>query len=69
MNRTELLNQRAALRKLLDPLERITMTCRSCEHYSEANGRWCAVFNEAPPPSAVDSDIGCEAWEYDPIPF
>lgn len=58
--------QRIALRKLLDPLEKIVMCCNSCEHYS---GKRCSQYAAQVPENFTSTDINCDAWQHDSIPF
>lgn len=67
MTRTELTAKRAQLRRQLDDLERVRMACESCIHLTER--RVCSMFDAEPPAEALGSDIGCEAWAWDDIPF
>lgn len=67
MTREQLTNQRAILRRQLDDLERVRMTCESCIHLTER--RVCSLFDAEPPAEAITTDIGCESWTYDEIPF
>ena len=39
--------------------------CLTCEHYNRQN--MCDKFQAAPPEHILGS--GCEAWEFDDIPF
>jgi len=48
-------------------MERIVMSCEHCEHLTTAG--LCGLFDERPPEEAMRSDIGCESWKYDDIPF
>lgn len=66
MTRAELLVQRQALRKLLNPLESIVMSCEHCAHFE---GSWCRKFDGAPPADIAKTDFGCESWEHDCVPF
>lgn len=66
MTRAELLVQRQALRKLLNPLESIVMSCEHCAHFE---GSWCRKFDGEPPADAVKVDIQCAEWMHDDIPF
>ena len=67
MNRTDLTTTRAALRRHLEDLERITLSCNRCAHLSSHG--ICELFGDRPPAEAMSTDIGCESWEYDGIPF
>lgn len=67
MTRTELTAKRAQLRRQLDDLERVRMSCNTCIHLTEH--QVCAHFGAAPPSDAIKSDIGCETWQFDNIPF
>lgn len=67
MNRVELMQTRQALRSRLNDMERIVMSCEHCEHLTTAG--LCGLFDERPPADALRSDIGCESWKYDEIPF
>lgn len=67
MTRTELTAKRAQLRRQLDDLERVRMTCESCIHLTER--RVCSMFDAEPPAEAITTDIGCEFWTYDNVPF
>lgn len=67
MTRTELTAKRAQLRRQLDDLERVRMTCESCIHLTER--RVCSMFDAEPPAEAITTDIGCESWVHDEIPF
>lgn len=66
MTRQELTFQRQALRKLLEPLERVVMCCQECSHF---DGGWCCEFNAEPPKEATATDIGCESWDHLYVPF
>ena len=66
MTRTEMTLHRTALRRLLEPLERVVMCCNECVHFE---GNWCCKHEGEPPADVVNTDIGCESWEHDPIPF
>jgi hypothetical protein len=67
MNRIELTTKRDALRRQLDALAPIAMTCRTCTYLSSHG--ICELFDDRPPAEAMSTDIGCESWEYDGIPF
>lgn len=67
MNRIELTTKRDALRRQLDDLDRITSSCNRCAHLSSHG--ICSLFDDRPPAEAMSTDIGCESWEYDGIPF
>jgi len=43
------------------------MACSSCTHLTEH--RVCDLFDAEPPAEAITTDIGCEAWIHDEIPF
>lgn len=45
-------------------LEAIVPKCASCKHYE---GVHCMEFNAVPPPDV--QAIGCEAWQWDSVPF
>ena len=68
MNRLELEAKRQMLRRELRPLDEVTFTCMRCENFSPTT-KVCSVFSEVPPPEALTSDIGCESWSFDSIPF
>jgi len=67
MTRTELTAKRAQLRRQLDDLERVRMACNTCTHLT--GHRVCDLFDAEPPAEAITTDIGCEAWTYDNVPF
>lgn len=67
MNRIELMQTRTALRSRLDEMERIKPVCGMCAHLSSHG--ICELFDDRPPDEAMSTDIGCESWEYDGIPF
>lgn len=67
MTRTELTAKRASLRRQLDDLERVRMACNTCTHLTEH--RVCDLFDAEPPAEALTTDIGCESWTYDNVPF
>jgi len=66
LTRAELQLQRQALRKLLEPLEAVVMSCGECTHFQAG---WCGKFDAEPPAEARKTDIGCESWEHDFVPF
>ena len=68
MNRLELEAKRQMLRKELAPLDQVTFSCVRCENF-DPRTRVCSVFDEIPPPEALASDINCESWSFDEIPF
>lgn len=68
MNRLELEAKRQMLRRELRPLDEVTFTCMRCENF-DPRTRICSVFEEVPPPEAVATDIGCESWLFDGIPW
>lgn len=67
MTRTELTTRRASLRRQLDDLERVRMACNTCAHLTQH--RVCSLFDAEPPTEAITTDIGCDAWTWDEVPF
>ena len=68
MNRLELEAKRQMLRRELRPLDEVTFTCIRCLNF-DPRTKICSVFSEVPPPEALTSDINCESWSFDEIPF
>ena len=68
MNRLELEAKRQMLRRELRPLDEVTFTCMRCENFSPTT-KICSVFSEVPPPDVIATDIGCESWVFDGIPW
>jgi hypothetical protein len=64
MNGTQLEVQRTALREMLSRLEAIKVSCASCQHFRNT---YCDRFEEVPPADVLPA--GCEAWEFDRVPF
>ena len=68
MNRAQVEAKREMLLRELQPLQSVEFTCMRCENFSPTT-KICSVFSEVPPPEALTSDIGCESWSFDSIPF
>lgn len=64
MNGEQLKVQKQALREMLSQLERIDVKCATCKH---TKGVSCMKFDATPPDDV--RELGCEAWEFDGIPF
>jgi hypothetical protein len=64
MNGTDLQIQKTALKDMLQRLDAIAVTCRSCEHFSNVR---CVKYDAVPPPDTIAT--GCPEWEFDGVPF
>lgn len=65
MNRTEHRMLLDLHRKQIQQLEAITPGCSSCVQYEQ--GPVCRLYDDAIPESVAP--MGCDAWEFDGIPF
>ena len=70
MNRLTVQRRRAALETSIEVMQHDLKAlpvpqCMNCEHYNRQN--MCDKFQAAPPEHILSS--GCEAWEFDDIPF
>ena len=65
MTRAQWQATRAALVDALSRYDRMEPSCKSCI-YLDASG-WCAKWEATPPPEYQAS--GCDAWEFDGVPF
>lgn len=68
MNRAQVEAKREMLLRELQPLQSVEFTCMRCENFSPTT-KICSVFSEVPPPDVIATDIGCESWSFDEIPF
>ncbi len=68
MNRAQVEAKREMLLRELQPLKSVEFICTRCENF-DPRTRICSVFEEVPPPEAVATDINCESWSFDEIPF
>lgn len=66
MNLATLNVQKQTLEKALHDLEKIEVSCHSCDKF--VNGQ-CLQFKAAPPVEWIKGPVDCEHWEYDNIPF
>lgn len=64
MNLTQLNSQKEAMREMLRQLEAISVKCGTCKH---CHGKTCLKYMSDPPDDVRSK--GCEAWEFDGVPF
>ena len=66
MNLATLVLQKQTLKKALCDLEKIKVSCHSCDKFT---GGQCLQFEASPPHEWIEGPVDCESWEFDNIPF